>query len=112
MVVLAGRRPDLTGNQPDAYGTNGIRYCVRNGICYLDICGGSAWNGGGISTNQKTIATLPEGVRPSYPFDAPARVPGSIDTAASIGVFPDGRIVGVSSKKTLYFRARAVFPVA
>lgn len=107
MVILAGKHPES-----EQYDTNGIRYCVRNGVCYLDICGGSVWNAGGLSTNIKTIATLPEGVRPSYPFDAIAYVPGTVDTAVSIALLPDGRIVGVSSKSTRYFHCHAVFPVA
>ena len=100
----------LAGNKPGAYDTNGVRYIVRRGICYLSVCCGGAWNVGSIGTTAKQIAILPEGVRPVIPVECWSRKPGGGDT--TMYVQADGKVMALSSSSTTYFRGYAVFPVA
>lgn len=65
----------LAGNRPGTYDTNGVRYIVRRGICYLSVCCGGTWNVGSIGTTAKQIAILPEGARPVIPVECWSRKP-------------------------------------
>ena len=100
----------LAGNKPGTYDTNGVRYIVRRGICYLSVCCGGTWNVGSIGTTEKQIAILPEGAKPVIPVECWSRKPGGGDTA--MYVHADGKIMAMSSSATTYFRGYAVFPVA
>ena len=100
----------LAGNKPGTYDTNGVRYIVRHGICYLSVCCGGAWNVGSIGTTAKRIAILPEGARPVMPVECWSRKPGGGDT--TMYVQADGKVMALSSSSTTYFRGYAVFPVA
>lgn len=100
----------LVGNRPGTYDTNGVRYIVRRGICYLSVSCGGTWNAGSIGTTAKQIAVLPEGVRPVMPVECWSRKPGGGDT--TMYVQADGKVMALSSSSTIYFRGYAVFPVA
>lgn len=100
----------LAGNNPGPYDTNGVRYIVRHGICYLSVCCGGTWNVGSIGTTAKQIAILPEGARPVLSVECWSRKPGGGDT--TMYVQADGKIMAMSSSDTTYFRGYAVFPVA
>ena len=100
----------LAGNRPGTYDTNGVRYIVRRGICYLSVCCGGAWNVGSIGTTAKQVAVLPEGARPAMPVECWSRKPGGGDT--TIYVQADGKVMAMSGSSTTYFRGYAVFPVA
>lgn len=100
----------LNGNKPGTYDTNGVRYIVRRGICYLSVCCGGSWNAGSIGTTAKQIAVLPKGARPVMPVECWSRKPGGGDT--TMYVQADGKVMALSSSSTTYFRGYAVFPVA
>lgn len=100
----------LAGNNPGTYDTNGVRYIVRRGICYLSVCCGGSWNVGNIGTTAKQIAILPEGARPVISVECWSRKPGGGDT--TMYVQADGKVMAISSSSTTYFRGYAVFPVA
>ena len=100
----------LAGNRPGTYDTNGVRYIVRRGICYLSVCCGGAWNVGSIGTTAKQIAILPKGARPAMPVECWSRKPGGGDT--TMYVQADGKVMAMSGSSTTYFRGYAVFPVS
>ena len=100
----------LAGNKPGTYDTNGVRYIVRRGICYLSVCCGGTWNVGSIGTTAKQIAILPKGARPAMSVECWSRKPGGGDT--TMYVQADGKVMALSSSSTIYFRGYAVFPVA
>lgn len=100
----------LAGNRPGTYDTNGVRYIVRRGICYLSVCCGGSWNAGSIGTTAKQIAVLPKGARPVMPVECWSRKPGGGDT--TMYVQADGKVMALSGSSTIYFRGGAVFPVA